>query len=636
MNGGTLTIGGPMRYSLITAVAVILVCIFTQASASVKTQRSDTNPGATTSVNCLSCHDDYLYRTAYPASVHGAQGCVSCHSDITDIERHMTGTTRSTLVACGSCHNEIAKEYLHNYHYLHQDFQCYDCHRNIHAVQPRKASIKSATLHQCTECHSNDEYAHSGHGMAVAKGNEDAATCSDCHGLHSTHVYHTSQQEYPAEAREFYTRTCIRCHNDPEMMIRNDLSTLTVAAYKRTYHGKVQDIGNPTRVAGCADCHTSHNILPKDNPESSIHPGNLVENCGKCHSGFHPRFVAYQAHPDFSNRKRYPSLYWTNVFMIGLLAATFLFFWIHAFLWWRKTYWDKHYMEKMGITPHLPMSDSESLQSIERFSTKDIVVHIILVISFLTLVATGFPLKYHEAPWARILIDIWGGVHMAGIFHRVAALLLFALFFYILVRSVRYLFRKNGKGRSGWLTRLFSRESLFFNLKDWQDMKGMFKWFFNRGDQPKFDRWTYWEKFDFLAVFWGMVVIGGSGIFLMVPEWTSYLFPGWVLNVAALLHSEEALLAALFIFTVHFFNTHLIPKKFPMDRTIFTGRITLHELYEDKREHYERLLSEGKLADLKREHPGIATKLAASAFGLASLIVGLLLAVLILWAVIFL
>ncbi|MBW2637091.1 MAG: cytochrome C, partial [Deltaproteobacteria bacterium] len=165
---------------------------------------------------------------------------------------------------------------------------------------------------------------------------------------------------------------------------------------------------------------------------------------------------------------------------------------------------------------------------------------------------------------------------------------------------------------------------------------GMFRWFFNRGEKPKFDRWSYWEKFDFLAVFWGMTIIGGSGIFLMVPEWTSYLFPGWVLNIAGLLHSEEALLAALFIFTVHFFNTHLIPKKFPMDRTIFTGRLTIDDLYEEKPEEYERLIKDGALDGMKRDHPGIFTKLLASAFGLGSLLLGIFLALLIFWTLIFL
>jgi hypothetical protein len=152
---------------------------------------------------------------------------------------------------------------------------------------------------------------------------------------------------------------------------------------------------------------------------------------------------------------------------------------------------------------------------------------------------------------------------------------------------------------------------------------------------PKFDRWTYWEKFDFLAVFWGMFAIGGSGLLLWAPEWSSYLFPGWVLNVAALIHSEEALLAALFIFTVHFFNTHFIPDKFPMDRIIFTGTYTLEDLKEQRPLQYDRLLAAGGLEQMKRPYPGIFLKLVGAAFGLASLLLGLFLLGHIFWSVFF-
>lgn len=130
-----------------------------------------------------------------------------------------------------------------------------------------------------------------------------------------------------------------------------------------------------------------------------------------------------------------------------------------------------------------------------------------------------------------------------------------------------------------------------------------------------------------------MTIIGWSGIFLMVPEWTSYLFPGWVLNIASLLHSEEALLAALFIFTVHFFNTHLIPTKFPMDRTIFAGRYYLREMAEERPLEYEGMKEEEKMASVRRDHPSLWTKLLAAAFGYAGLLLGLFLAALILWTI---
>ncbi|HPJ96746.1 MAG TPA: hypothetical protein PK022_05515, partial [Syntrophales bacterium] len=110
---------------------------------------------------------------------------------------------------------------------------------------------------------------------------------------------------------------------------------------------------------------------------------------------------------------------------------------------------------------------------------------------------------------------------------------------------------------------------------------------------------------------------------------------GWMLNVAALIHSEEAFLAAIFIFTVHFFNNHLVPNKFPLEDNIFTGRYTVDALQEERPLEYERLVREGRLEDVKRPAPGMITMFLSSAFGLLSLLLGLFLTGLIFWAVLF-
>ena len=107
----------------------------------------------------------------------------------------------------------------------------------------------------------------------------------------------------------------------------------------------------------------------------------------------------------------------------------------------------------------------------------------------------------------------------------------------------------------------------------------MVSWFFFKGPKPTFERWTYWEKFDFVAVFWGMFAIGGSGLMLWFPEFFGMFLPGWAFNVATIIHSDEALLATGFIFTVHFFNTHGRPEKFPMDFVIFNGQIAKEEMH---------------------------------------------------------
>jgi cytochrome b subunit of formate dehydrogenase len=119
------------------------------------------------------------------------------------------------------------------------------------------------------------------------------------------------------------------------------------------------------------------------------------------------------------------------------------------------------------------------------------------------------------------------------------------------------------------------------NRRDWHQFKGMVKWFFGKGEMPQFDRWTYWEKFDFLAVFWGMFIIGGSGITLWAPEAASYIYPGWVFNIASIVHSEKPSRRIVYL-TVHFFNTP-DPTKFRWTHTSLPqaedGRIeTVQEL----------------------------------------------------------
>jgi cytochrome b subunit of formate dehydrogenase len=131
-------------------------------------------------------------------------------------------------------------------------------------------------------------------------------------------------------------------------------------------------------------------------------------------------------------------------------------------------------------------------------------------------------------------------------------------------------------------------------LQDFKDILAHNKWFFGRGPKPQFDRWTYWEKFDYMAVFWGVAIIGVSGLIMWFPETFTIVLPGWTINVAHIIHSDEALLAAGFIFTFHFFNVHFRPDKFPMDRVMFSGRISRSELMNERKKLYDRGVSTGE------------------------------------------
>lgn len=589
---------------------------------------------ANAAVSCVDCHDSKKFTTLHKESVHGNIACISCHTVSGGLDRHVLKKEKPALISCGQCHKETEKTYRMSVHSVRAGLRCYDCHADIHTLKPQKDNLKIAVIRSCTRCHAGDTYVRSGHGAAVMAGNSDSAACSDCHGVHGIKAYRTQgDRRQTLEAREFYNTSCKSCHSDRQMMLRNKISPDMVKFYEETYHGKVEDLGYPTSVAGCADCHTNHNILPPSDPASILNPRNLVKNCRTCHAGIHQRFAEYKAHPDYRNAKKYPLLYISFIAMAALLLVTFTFYWTHTILWWRKVYWEKHRLEEMGIKLESPFTHEEGVQEIRRFRVRDRIMHIFLVMSFFGLVITGFPLKYHSTLWAKLLIQGMGGAFNAGFYHRVSAVVLTILFLITIVRSLHFLFPKGlGKNaRKGWAGRLFGPDSLVPNANDWRQFKQMVRWFFNKDEYPKFDRWTYWEKFDFLAVFWGMVVIGGSGITLWAPEWASYIYPGWIFNIASILHSEEALLAALFIFTVHFFNTHLVPTRFPMDPVIFTGSYQQEELWRSRALEYERLVKEGRLEDLKIKHPSISLKIFAAIFGHVSLWLGILFTLILLW-----
>ena len=154
-----------------------------------------------------------------------------------------------------------------------------------------------------------------------------------------------------------------------------------------------------------------------------------------------------------------------------------------------------------------------------------------------------------------------------------------------------------------------------------------------RGPRPRFDHFTYWEKFDYWAVFWGMFIIGGSGLLLWFPALFAHVLPGWLFNVALLIHGEEALLAVAFIFSIHFFNGHLRPDKFPMDTVIFTGRVTEAELAHERPDEHERLQREGRLEALVEPPPPRWLERLGRTAGTIAVLTGLTLVGFILYAV---
>ena len=267
----------------------------------------------------------------------------------------------------------------------------------------------------------------------------------------------------------------------------------------------------------------------------------------------------------------------------------------------------------------------------QRFKPYHRRLHVLIIVSFLGLALTGMTLKFSYLGWAQWLSGVLGGFESAGYIHRVCAVITFFYFAAHLFDLVRTKYKR----RISWKQFLFTENSMLPNKNDVKEAIATFKWFIGLGPRPKYGRWTYWEKFDYFAVFWGVFVIGVTGLMLWFPEFFTRFLPGWIINVATIVHSDEALLATAFIFTVHFFNTHFRPDKFPMDTVIFTGRVPLEELKEDRPREYQELMKSKQLKrHLVEPLPEPIVK-GMRVFGTIALIIGLSLIILILYAEIF-
>jgi cytochrome b subunit of formate dehydrogenase len=264
---------------------------------------------------------------------------------------------------------------------------------------------------------------------------------------------------------------------------------------------------------------------------------------------------------------------------------------------------------------------------LQRFDAFDRVLHGLLMVSFLGLAATGLPLLFNDQDWARRLSRVFGSFEVAGWLHRVSALILIGVFLTHLGRLARRLIGQRDYGV------LWGPRSMVPQPRDLRDLVGHLRWFVGRGPRPQFDRYTYWEKFDYWAVFWGMAIIGGSGLLLWFPEFFARFVPGWAFNVALLVHGEEALLAVGFIFTIHFFNGHLRPEKFPMDPVIFTGRVTEAEMREERPDEYARLRRDASLDALRVDPPPEWLVRLGRGIAAVTVSIGLTLVALILYAV---
>jgi cytochrome b subunit of formate dehydrogenase len=239
------------------------------------------------------------------------------------------------------------------------------------------------------------------------------------------------------------------------------------------------------------------------------------------------------------------------------------------------------------------------------------------MLTFIIQAATGFARLYITTGWGKKLSYVFGGYENCLVVHKwVGVLMIVGFVLHTAYMLTRVKWRSPAKS-------IFGPDSLVPNFQDLKHLGQRILWFFGLGSPPKLDRWSYWEKFDYLAVYWGLPLLAITGLMSMYPLETSRILPGWSLNVAALLHRAEAILAVAYIFIVHFFIGHVRPSAFPMSEAMFTGSVDLDEAAEEKPAWVQRLKDEGKLEVSGAGAPALWYRVLYFIFGYAVVLFGI-------------
>jgi len=569
----------------------------------------------------------YVDPDAYKISVHADLSCTDCHADLKDLPH----TASLKLVDCSGCHSGEAAAYAKSNHVvsfggkpIDDPPRCVDCH-GAHAVP--KSSVSTSPVYfrnlaaTCTRCHGNREitaarnipipgaarmyaesvhnraivdlglnkaancvdchgshdmkdgrdpsspinktnlpatcgrchygvyalYKDSVHGTALARGVPDAPNCADCHGEHDVRA--VQDPKFPSVP--VAVSSCPTCHAAEKLAARYGVPVGKVQGYQKSFHGLSARLGDKT-VADCASCHGEHAIYPSSDPRSTVNPKNLPVTCGKCHPGATANFARGNIHVGpggTGGRVKYwvERFYiWMIVVVIGGMIAHngFDYFRKMQALYRRRRNWQQPAYERLNR--------SERMQ------------HILTLSTFFTLVFTGFALKFK---WTIPLISDEANVALRGGGHRVAAVLMIATSVYHIFYAV---FTARGRGQ---IWRMIPR------WKDAEDIVGTIRYFLGLADhKPRFDRFSYVEKAEYLALVWGTIVMVVTGFLLWFQDEALRHIPMWGLDVATIVHYYEAILATLAIIVWHLYYVFVNPDFAPMSFTWIDGKLSRHDM----------------------------------------------------------
>jgi formate dehydrogenase subunit gamma len=532
--------------------------------------------------------------------------------------------SRDDIDSCMECHSSILPVNLAALSASpHKEFKCQDCHTSVTGTPHTLAMLKEKTT--CATCHPDQQeaYAKSVHARPD-KAPGDHPTCVRCHGNGDPHAIRSLKvgtAREMADKRKRNVALCSACHRQSWRMSRFGPDTDAVRSYEESFHGKALLRFGNTKVAICTDCHRHHDVLAPNDPQAPTNRNNAAKTCSQngCHVGAKVNFAMSGANHLRLKLKESLilrlELFFFRALIFGVVAAmltvilldlrrelfgpvapvsgrTVAAFISVGYLFIIATLAlatleanGAYYTWLTGIgmlvlafavyflaRPVLPKRSRE--REYPRLPLGLRIQHILLMVSFTVLALTGLPMRFAQAEEAPKIYHWFGGFAVARYSHRVAAVVLILTWLW----HLGWLFlrwHRAGYSLKSW--------TMWPNRKDLADFRRAVSYYLGLGqEEPRYGRFQFREKMDYLAEYWGIPIMVVTGLMLWFPIYWGNRLPEIGLSFAYIAHSYEATLAFLAIVTWHLYNAHFNPSTFPMNWVWITGKMTREEM---EREH---------------------------------------------------
>lgn len=542
---------------------------------------------------CRSCHEDESEeyqahgRLKYDTCDDTPQ-CMDCHGDhdVLPSDMKLSKTHPSNLPqTCGACHEDLdlvkkygilkdhpVEVYNNSVHGIansngNGDYKaatCNDCHstegtaHKILSPNLSESSINHFNIPAtCGQCHEEvtKEYNEGIHGILVARGEAEAPVCTHCHGEHG--IMSADDPRSQVSATKLAEATCTPCHQSEILNENYGIATGQLRDYVDSYHGLKSKSGD-THVANCASCHGVHRILPSTDSTSTIFVDNLQKTCGECHPGISAEIAKTTIHGQVEDTRHPVAILIEKIYIVVIIVVIGLMIlhWLIDLI--------RQIIRIITVRPQ-----------VRRMRVGEVWQHTFLMVSFMTLVVSGFALRFDQAWISRFFFGWEGGFEFRGLLHRIAAV---TFTITVLWHAAYLVFTKRGHR--------FLKDMLPL-LRDFHEVIGRVK--YNLGlskTDPSFTRFSYVEKAEYWALVWGTIIMIGTGILLWFDNWFIHFIPKGALDVALVVHYWEAWLAFLAIVVWHMYSTVFNPHVYPMNPSWLTGTMP-EEMY--KHEHPDHL-----------------------------------------------